>query len=99
MRRASAVGVLAVARAQVERGVPLRLSGAERVGAVVALALLAVAVGALGAYGWRRGATLLPRAIAPEQVGHRLAVLRRGSVACGVVAVALVAAAVLVALE
>ena len=89
----------AVAHAQVVQGTRLHLTPVERIGTTAALVVLAAVVGFLSVYGWRNGAALLPRALAPEQVPHRLAVLRRGAVACGVVAVALVAAAVLVALQ
>ena len=91
--------MLAVSPVQADHGARLHLTGAERLGTVVVLAVLGLAVAGLGAYGWRQGAALLPRALAAEQVAHRVAVLRRGCVACATAGLVLIAAAVFVAIE
>lgn len=82
-----------------QRGQPLRLTGAERIGTVTVLVLLGVAVGLIGRYGWRKGSYLLPRTAGSGDAEHRAAVLRRGAVACVAAGVLVLAGAVAVAAE
>lgn len=92
-----AAGLQAASAADARRGQLLRLTGTERVGSVIVLLILGAATIAIGRYGWRKGADLVPRTTAEHQVPHRASVLRRGALACMVAGVMVIAAAIAVA--
>lgn len=89
--------ILASAASDAQKGQLLRLTGAQRVGSVIGLLLFGAAALAIGWYGRRHGAGLLPGSIDREQVEHRQDVLRRGAAACLVAGVVVVLAALAVA--
>jgi hypothetical protein len=91
-------GLVATTAAQLRSGQRLRLTPVERIGTTVVLALLGVAVIGIGRYGLRKGAAMLPDTVNPDQIPHRVAVLRRGAIACVVAGLCVLAAAVLVGL-
>ncbi len=97
---ATLVGGLRAASVDPARqGQLLRLTTTERIGSAIVLVLLGVATILIGRYGWQRGAEMVPRTTAEHLVPHRVAVLRRGAIACMVAGVMVLAAAVAVAAE
>ncbi len=67
-----------------------------RAASAVVLVAMGVAIALVGWYGHNHGQSLIPHTTDAQQVPHRLAVIRRGSVACMLVGTVLAVAAVIV---
>lgn len=75
----------------------LHNSPGVRAASAVILVAMGVGIGLIGWYGRNHTEALIPRTTDEKHVPHRLAVLRRGSVACMVVGVILVVSALVAA--